>query len=351
MRRLLPALLVTSIACGGTAGAGPDSTAATTPATVTTTGPTTTPPPVTPPSVASTIAATTSSTLPASPVPFDPLGDGEVLVEATQRYNNPGVVLVRDGTWHMFSNDFRAWPGIVKVRHYTSSNGITWEEATGTVFTSERSPFGTPQITLGGFVSDDDTWTLYFHTFAGSTRPAVIGRATAPAPEGPWTVHEEPVLTPGDEGAWDDLRVTRPSVVVVGDELYMYYAGEDATGATGVGLATSTDGLEWTKRPEPVLVPEGWEDHLERPDVVLTDDGFVMIYRGSVGGPMGLATSADGVEWARVSDEPVFVEGREVPGSFWQGELAWTPLDGLRFYLEAGGGRQTNVYGWSFTLP
>lgn len=351
MRRLSAALLVTAAACGGAAGSGAESTPATTAASTTSTTPATTEAPTTVVTTATTLASTTTSTLPASPVAFSPLADGGVLVEATQRYNNPGVVLVQDGTWHMFSNDFRSWPGIVKVRHYTSSDGVAWEEATGTVFTSERSPFGTPQITLGGFVADDGTWTLYFHTFAGSSRPAMIGRATAPAPEGPWTVHEEPVLRPGEEGAWDDLRVTRPSVVEVGDELLMYYAGEGVDGTTGVGLARSADGVEWTKHPEPVLVPAGWEDHLERPDVVVTDDGFVMIYRGSVGGPMGLATSADGIEWTRVSDQPVFVEGREVEDSFWQGELTWTPADGLRFYLEAGGGRHTNVYGWSFSLP
>ena len=305
---------------------------------------------VTTSSPTTTAGASTTSTVPPGPIAFEPIGHG-VLVAATQSYNNPGVIIERDGLWHMFANDFRAWPGLVKVRHYTSIDGVGWEEATGTLYTSERSPFGTPQITIGGFVSDDDVWTLYFHTYNGVGRPAVIGRASAPAAEGPWTVHDEAVLEPGEEGAWDDLRVTRPSIVDADDVLYMYYLGESVDGTSGVGVATSVDGVEWTRHPELVMVAQGWEEFLDRPDVVLTDVGFVMIYRGDVQGPMGVAVSDDGFAWTRVSDQPAFMQGREVEKNFYQGELHWSPDAGLRFYVEVGLGRSTNVYGWSFVLP
>ena len=179
----------------------------------------------------------------------------------------------------------------------------------------------------------------------------MIGRASAPAAEGPWTVHDEAVLEPGEEGAWDDLRVTRPSIVDADDVLYMYYLGESVDGTSGVGVATSVDGVEWTKHPEPVMVAQGWEEFLDRPDVVLTDVGFVMIYRGDVQGPMGVAVSDDGFAWTRVSDQPAFMQGREVEKNFYQGELHWSPDAGLRFYVEVGLGRSTNVYGWSFVLP
>ena len=345
--------LLLGTACGGSGeAAAPSTTAA-----PQTTSVASTAPPVTssatsaPPATTAATAATTTTTLAAGPVTFSPLAGGEILVEATQAYNNPGVVIQHDGLWHMFSNDFRAWPGIIKVRHYTSDDGIVWQEATGTIFTSEKSPFGTPQITVGGYVSDQGRWNLYFHTFEGLSRPSVIGRATANDPAGPWTVHADPVLEPGAEGTWDALRVTRPSIVVVDGEIRLYYLGQDGEEVAAVGLATSEDGVVFTKRPDPVLQRAGWEESLERPDVVLTADGYVMIYRGTVGGPMGIATSSDGITWTRIADEPAFLEDREVQRSFFQGELAWSEEAGLRFYLEAGGGRSTNVYGWSFELP
>ena len=287
-------VILATMVGGGCGGDVPTSDPVTTAGTVAppTTSPTTTGATATSPSTTLAATATTSTATSTSgeagfapgPIVFRPLGDG-VLVEATQSYNNPGVIIEHGGLWHMFSNDFRAWPGLVKVRHYSSVDGVVLEEATGTVFTSERSPFDAPQITIGGYVSDDGVWSLYFHTFNGNGQPSVIGRASADAPEGPWTVHDEAVLEPGAEGSWDELRVTRPSIVDSGDSLLMYYLGEDADGSSGIGVATSVDGVVWTKHPVPLMVAEGWEEFLERPDVVRTDTGFVMIYRGSVQAP------------------------------------------------------------------
>lgn len=324
------------------------------------------PPPPTAPNVTTTVTtAATTTTIAPSPVTWTPLADGPVH-EDRRRYGNPGVIIVEDGTWHMFANAFDVWPGEVVVRHLTSTDGLTWEEATPVLLSFKDSPIqAIAAMALGGFHAPDGTWSLYFHTFDGNDRPGVIGRATAIDPDGPWTIDPDPVLTPGEPGTWDEFRVIRPSVVVVGDEVWMYYAGFDESGRAAIGLAISTDGgSTWTKWDDPATTEprlaagdpilqgvEAWEaELLERPEVVIFDDRFVMLYQGGTGGPLGVATSADGHNWTRPFDGPVFRPQVEAPSSFYQGELVAGP-DGLVFYLEAGSGGGTDLYGWSLELP
>lgn len=72
-------------------------------------------------------------------------------------------------------------------------------------------------------------------------------------PKGPfqWEAATEPVLSPGD---WDSGDVLNPSVVRFGGEYRNYYSGYD--GATwNTGLATSSDGIHWTKRGK-ILGPD-----------------------------------------------------------------------------------------------
>ena len=98
-------------------------------------------------------------------------------------------------------------------------------------------------------IGSDGTWMLFFHTVGldGRFSSGLIGRATAPGPEGPWTLDAEPALLPGDDGAWDDLSVRDPHVVATDDGYRMYYSGDsgdaDARPDRRIGLATSADGV------------------------------------------------------------------------------------------------------------
>lgn len=51
----------------------------------------------------------------------------------------------------------------------------------------------------------------------------------------------------GEAGSGDENMIYSPSVLVDGAEYKMYYVGKALDGTTGVYLATSTDGLTWTK--------------------------------------------------------------------------------------------------------
>ena len=113
----------------------------------------------------------------------------------------------------------------------------------------------------------------------------------------------------------------------------MWYA---CTGARrSIGLATSKDGVHWTKHPgNPVLEPtEAWEDGYLSPTSVLQVNGKFYLYywgpshvfpdrvTGKLPRPkmkyIGLATSDDGIHWTRqgaVDGRPGAVLGPEPPG-------------------------------------
>ena len=275
-----------------------------------------------------------------------------------ERYINPGAVIDDGGTLHMFANLFTAWPGPVAISHLTSRDGVAWELAQpNPVLTSDDVPFTNSGADVStGFITPDGSWVLIFETVETS-RPWVLGRATAPGPDGPWTVDPEPVLQPGPTGAWDAGGLSWPSVVSTDVGWAIYYTGLDRLfGKGSIGRATSADGVAWTKDAEPVLRAQAaWErSKVDRPRVVRTDQGYLMVYAGGRLTDRGLAWSTDGVTWRRDGDLPVIeATGYPIKGQAW--DAALIERDGrLLYYLEIGsasGTTGTQVYLASSRVP
>lgn len=248
------------------------------------------------------------------------------------QYTDPGAVLYHDGQFHMFRNGFIGWPAEVQIAYTMSDDGITWEKVgeDPVLRTDEIEYSEVAALASSALVEDDGTWVLYFYTWprpGSSDSIGGIGRATAPAPEGPWTPDEALVLAPGAEGDWDSEQLIAPSVVKHDGTYYMYYSHAAEGQPQTIGLATSEDGITWTKydNPEttdepftnsdPVLTPaddEGaWDrEHVLQPSVAVTEDGWVMMYKAFTGAQqdqsLGFAISEDGIEWERATEEPIF---------------------------------------------
>jgi len=257
-----------------------------------------------------------------------------------ERYINPGAIIARDGELHMFANVFSQWPGHVAFPHLVSPDGETWTKAESSpAFTSDDIPFVENGADVsGGYVAADGMWVLVFETVELSD-PWVLGRATAPGPDGPWTVDPEPILTPGPTGSWDSGGLQWPSIVQTDQGYLMFFTALDRRGGRGsIGLATSSDGLAWTKHDRPVLTAEvEWErGQLDRPRVAVTPDGLAMVYAGGRLTDRGLAWSDDGVTWQRDGERPVMTrESFPISGNAWDAALVYR--DGaLDYYLEIG---------------
>ena len=259
------------------------------------------------------------------------------------RFTDPGAVVFHDGIYHMFRNGFRGFPAASQVGYVTSPDGYTWtKQGDEPVFETKDVAYAKiAMYASSALVEDDGTWAIYFYTWDSSSFPgsSVIGRATATDPNGPWAADVEPVLQLGSSGEWDEQQVLAPHVIQIDDAYVMYYSGANEGGKQQIGMATSSDGIQWKKyndpdtteapyvESDPVFQPGesgSWDANwVHQPRVFETDQGWVMFYRGTKdtsGNTMalGLATSDDGIHWNRSSLNPVFIPS-DIPGAayFW----------------------------------
>jgi beta-1,4-mannooligosaccharide phosphorylase len=281
------------------------------------------------------------------------------LLGTNDLYVNPGAVIEVDGVLHMFPNSFSKWPGRMRVPHLTSTDGLEWTlDTKAEILDTETDglfPMANPGVDVStGFVTDDGTWVLLFENVSLVTGgPWRIFRMTAPSPRGPWTVDPKPVIDVGSGDDFDTTGAQWPSVVRVGDRWAAYYAGVSGTGrGTGViGVAFSEDGVTWTKQPEPVLeATESWELHsIDRPRVVATPDGYVMLYTALDLNRRGLATSTDGRTWTKVPGPSIEQKDFPLQGGSWDSALRYHDGE-LEYFLEIGN-QTTAVYHATLAWP
>ncbi|RLC60754.1 MAG: hypothetical protein DRI48_11560, partial [Chloroflexi bacterium] len=127
-------------------------------------------------------------------------------------------------------------------------------------------------------------------------------------------------------GDWDGHRVWKPAVISDGVEYKMWFDGTDLLSEVGVGLATSSDGVSWTKHlANPVLTGtiNAWDaSGEEHAPFVLKEGGvYKMWYEGSNDDvrQLGYATSTNGIDWHKHANNPVLEAG---PEGYDQGAVA-----------------------------
>lgn len=132
-----------------------------------------------------------------------------------------------------------------------------------------------------------------------------------------------PVLTPGiarftdpilnKSVGWEEKFVYNPAAVVKDGKVYLIYRAEDSigkyNGTSRLGLAHSTDGIHFTRLPEPVLYPANdslksmeWEGGCEDPRIVEDENGrYILTYTAYDGTTARLmvASSTDLINWTK----------------------------------------------------
>jgi len=111
-----------------------------------------------------------------------------------------------------------------------------------------------------------------------------------------------PILGPQGQG-FEARAAFNPAAVVKDGKVYLLYRAQDALGISTIGLASSQDGLHFTRRSEPVLTPE--QDYerrgVEDPRVVRFGSTYYLTYTAYDGhaAKLALATSKDLIHWDR----------------------------------------------------
>jgi hypothetical protein len=151
-----------------------------------------------------------------------------------------------------------------------------------------------------------------------------IGHATSSDPDGlAWDWPDEPIYRP-EPGAWDFAFLTGPTGLRGPDGTWrVYFTGAGTT--VGIGLLTSQDAIHFTPHEaNPVFERDfdGWDQGIFEPSVIHMGSEYWMFYAGYLEPldvktspiAIGLATSEDGVAWTRRGDGPVLNPGP--PGSW-----------------------------------
>jgi len=155
------------------------------------------------------------------------------------------------------------------------------------------------------------TWNNYLLWYSGISEDTFqIGYATSKNGLA-WEKHpDNPVLTVGEPGSWDEQKVWAPAVLHNSSIWEMWYVGySDVTGSQ-IGYATSLDGQNWVKYwDNPVLSPsffDEWESSgLISPHVLFENGLYHMWYSNDPQGYIGYAVSSDGVHWERYPANPL----------------------------------------------
>ena len=164
-------------------------------------------------------------------------------------------------------------------------------------------------------VIHDDTQFIMYYTGWPDISPfgTKVGRATSSDGIN-WTREDtNPVITVGSESQWDDESVSSGPVIFNGSEYKMWYCGLDGT-IYRSGLATSNDGIDWTKYADNPVLDVGesgqWDDNMVVMCSVTFDGIFYKTWyygRETRTGiwRVGLATSVDGINWERYAGNPI----------------------------------------------
>ena len=202
------------------------------------------------PAAAESPAATPSAQ---APMTFAIVGDTPVIDPADYgaAYLLPGATVVHDGTVHLYPVAFFADPSErPRVLHLVSDDGVAWSgDPEASVLEDIGLELGPPgAVPSSAFVGADGTWVMVGGGRLPGGQRSVLWRATAPGPDGPWSAHPVPILEPADEG-WDTAIVDHPSVVAGPDGELMAYGGaaRTAPNRNPIGIATSADGLSWSR--------------------------------------------------------------------------------------------------------
>jgi predicted GH43/DUF377 family glycosyl hydrolase len=113
---------------------------------------------------------------------------------------------------------------------------------------------------------------------------------------------QTPVLFPRPY-SWESAATFNPAVVLHNGKFIMLYRAQDEMGTSRLGYAETADGLNFSRLPEPILVPEADYENggIEDPRLVKFGDTYYLTYTGynKKESQLCLATSKDLIHWER----------------------------------------------------
>ena len=233
-----------------------------------------------------------------------------------------------------------------QVRYATSADGIHWEQVLNeSVLNVTAGAWDSGTLSVGPVVHGASGYRMWY----GATADGMVWRVgLATSRDGiSWTKYPgNPIIVPPLAGSWDDFRVHPSSILEAEGELVMWYVSDDTSLVQRIGVATSTDGIHWTAKATPVLdvgANGTWDSgSLSRLSVVRQGDSFRMWFTG-INTPSGF-TGHWQVGYATASLSGSQPEGPVAPGFLVSGSSALPTVVPLLAASLAGAGLGAMAY-------
>ncbi len=231
-------------------------------------------------------------TLPATTLPLTPDAANPVLLPtAATVLDNDNVddpALARVGTtYYMWYSGTSEDGGRAALFLATSSNGTTWTRANGgnPVLAGTQSAFDEDGVYGADVVYNPADAAAPFRMWYSGRAAIFGGIGYATSTDGvTWTKYATAVVSHGPPGSADSFAAADPSVLLDGSRWKMWYTGDDSS-KKRIAYATSADGVTWQKGGK-VIAPEddGVSANLQfgafAPTVWKTNSGYSMLLTG-----------------------------------------------------------------------
>lgn len=179
----------------------------------------------------------------------------------------------------------------------TAADPFTWHEFDGNpvLVNPTRTPARDVGIRLDSVIYDEgrDEYWIYYTIYGAGDHislafcPAGADGYSSIVPENVRQHPGNPILTPRGQGRDDETHVSQASVLREDGRwtmLYSYRSGAQRI-LPGLRLATSTDGMKWTKEPGPDLLSAAPEQkYIEWHSTIRVGNRYVMLFEGFNGG-------------------------------------------------------------------
>lgn len=209
------------------------------------------------------------------------------------------TTIYNDAIYRMYYSGFNG--SRFQIGLATSTDGIIWSKASQNPVLSRLSIDNKDVHDPTALLVDGIYYMWYVSSDNGGSGNFSINRATST--DGiAWTLNPStPVFRP--TSGWGSGGVTSPFVTKIGSEYKMWFSSAD-NGNFAIGLATSADGINWTAySSNPIIVAnQSWEgSNVDGPTVLYDGAKYEMFYHSDTN--IGYATSTDGINWTKPADK------------------------------------------------
>ncbi|MGE5437856.1 MAG: hypothetical protein ACM3O3_11555 [Syntrophothermus sp.] len=231
--------------------------------------------------------------------------------------DNPGGPVISNNSAHpsiIYENGiYKLWFTNVSqgnIRYAESYDGISWNIRSTPVLKPSLF-WDNASVSLAKVIKVNNVYRMYY-----TARGTGVKVGLAVSNDG---INFEKYNNPVLQEDVQEHEVHGADIVYSNSKYYLYYTGFRINGP-GIYLATSTDGVEFTKTINPVIsITFPWEgSNVYNPSVIYEENKFKMVYLNYSASKLGFAESIDGLNWEK-RNEPIF--GVEALSNNWANEI------------------------------